>query len=229
MSVHKKLMQARIKLQGMELKKSGENKFAGYKYFELGDFLPQTMQIFHDLDLASVVSFDNEYARLCITDCEDGTALTITSPMAEANLKGAHPIQNLGAVESYQRRYLWLCAMEIVEHDIIDASEPKPVDRSPPKPAAPRVKPPANITGAPGAWQLTVSMEPDGDVNAWLGVIGDACKLALDAAQTEDDVMQIFKKNKQLFDAVKTQDALFFKDLMSQFTQAKSRFTQEAQ
>jgi hypothetical protein len=72
-------------------------------------------------------------------------------------------------------------------------------------------------------------MEPDGDVNAWLGVIGDACKLALDAAQTEDDVMQIFKKNKQLFDAVKTQDALFFKDLMSQFTQAKSRFTQEAQ
>ena len=56
MTVHKKLMEARIKLQGMELKKSGENKFAGYKYFELGDFLPQTQQIFYDLKLCSIVS-----------------------------------------------------------------------------------------------------------------------------------------------------------------------------
>ena len=57
MSAHAKLMKARIKLQGMELRKSGENKFAGYKYFELGDFLPQVQQIFHDLGLCSVVSF----------------------------------------------------------------------------------------------------------------------------------------------------------------------------
>jgi hypothetical protein len=41
-------------------------------------------------------------------------------------------------------------------------------------------------------------------------------------------VMQIFKKNKQLFDAVKAQDAIFFKDLMSVFTQAKSRFQEAA-
>ena len=178
MSVHKKLMQARIKLQGMELKKSGENKFAGYKYFELGDFLPQTMQIFHDLELASVVSFDNEYARLCITDCEDGTTLTITSPMAEANLKGAHPIQNLGAVESYQRRYLWLCAMEIVEHDIIDASEPA-APKPQPKPATRTVtqRPPAKIEGKEGSWQLKVTLQPEGDVADWLGVIQDAARL----------------------------------------------------
>lgn len=228
MSVHKKLMQARIKLQGMELRKSGENKFAGYKYFELGDFLPQTMQIFADLDLASVVSFDNEYARLCITDCEDGTTLTITSPMAEANLKGAHPIQNLGAVESYQRRYLWLCAMEIVEHDIIDASEPAQPRQvaKPPAKAAPR--PPATIVGNEGAWQLKVTMQPDGDVNDWLAVIEQACSIALDTAKSSEDVMQIFKKNKQLFDAVKEQDSVFFKDLMAKFTSAKSRFSEEA-
>jgi len=48
--------------------------------------------------------------------------LQITSPMAEANLKGAHPIQNLGAVETYTRRYLWVTAMEIVEHDALDSS-----------------------------------------------------------------------------------------------------------
>jgi hypothetical protein len=227
MSVHKKLMQARIKLQGMKLNKSGENKFAGYKYFELGDFLPQTMQIFHDLELASVVSFDQEFARLCITDCEDGTTITITSPMAEANLKGAHPIQNLGAVESYQRRYLWLCAMEIVEHDVIDASEPQAQPKPAARPAPQRSvasRPPAKIEGQEGEWQLKVTLAPDGEVADWLGVINDACQIALDTAGSEADVMMIFKKNKQLFDAVKAQDAIFFKDLMAKFTQAKAKF-----
>jgi hypothetical protein len=33
-------MEARIRLQSTELKKSGLNKFAGYTYFELGDFIP---------------------------------------------------------------------------------------------------------------------------------------------------------------------------------------------
>ena len=214
MPVYTKLMQARIKLQTMELKKSGENKFAGYKYFELGDFLPQTMSIFHSLGLASVVSFGNDLATLTILDTEDGQTIAITSPMSEANLKGAHPIQNLGAVQSYQRRYLWMAAMEIVEHDVIDASEPS------------KPKPPAKIVGNEGSWQISASLNPGGDVNAWLDVVERACKTALDMAQSADDVMQIFRKNKQLFDAVKSQDAAFFKTLMANFTEAKSRFSE---
>jgi hypothetical protein len=100
-------MEARFKLLSAEMKKSGLNKFAGYSYFELGDFIPHIQQIFYEIGLCGVVSFNAEYATLCITDVDDGTVIVITSPMAEANLKGAHPIQNLGAVESYQRRYLW--------------------------------------------------------------------------------------------------------------------------
>jgi hypothetical protein len=49
--------------------------------------------------------------------------------MAEANLKGCHPIQNLGAVETYTRRYLWVSAMEIVEHDALDSSAPLKEDK----------------------------------------------------------------------------------------------------
>lgn len=208
-----------MRLHKMELKKSGENKFAGYRYFELGDFLPQTMQIFHDLKLASVVSFTEEMATLTILDVEDNSQILITSPMAQANLKGAHPIQNLGAVESYQRRYLWLAAMEIVENDIIDSSEPvKQAPKEPPK------RPQAVIEGQPGEWQLKVTLEPNGDVREWLKVIEDACKIALDTTSNQEDVMKIFKKNKQLFDAVKTHDPMFFKGLMSKFSEAKTRF-----
>ena len=122
--VHKKLMNARMALQSMSLKKSGHNKFAGYQYFELGDFLPQINEIFHSIGLCGVISYTKEYADLTITDVDDGTCIVVTSPMVEANLKGAHAIQNLGAVETYQRRYLWMTAMEIVEHDALDSSAP---------------------------------------------------------------------------------------------------------
>lgn len=124
MGVHKKLMDARIQLQAAPLKKSGHNKFAGYQYFELGDFLPTINQIFAKVGLCGVVSFDKELATLTITDTDDGSQIELTSPMADANLKGCHPIQNLGAVETYTRRYLWVSAMEIVEHDALDSSAP---------------------------------------------------------------------------------------------------------
>ena len=123
-SVHKKLMEARLLLQHAPLKKSGHNKFAGYSYFELGDFLPTINSIFYKTGLCGVVSFGKELASLTITDTEDGSEIVLTSPMAEANLKGCHPIQNLGAVETYTRRYLWVSAMEIVEHDALDSSPP---------------------------------------------------------------------------------------------------------
>lgn len=227
MTVHKKLMQARIKLQGMQLKMSGENKFAGYKYFKLDDFLPQTQTIFNDLGLCSVVSFDTDYARLCITDTEDGTTITINSPMAEAALKGAHAIQNLGAVESYQRRYLWLAAMEIVEHDVLDATyapdAPKPAAKPAEKPKAP-----AKIEGKTGAWQISVSTDKNQDMNAWINVVLEATRLLLGTAQSEKDVMDIFKVNRVVFDTLKSDAPDDYAVLMADFKKRKDEFKESA-
>lgn len=125
MSAHRKLMQARIDLQGRKLSKSGHNKFAGYKYFELGDFLPTIQEIFHNLGLCGVVSYGRDEAALVVTDIDDGSSVTITSPMSTAALKGCHEVQNLGAVQTYIRRYLWVTAMEIVEHDALDSTTGK--------------------------------------------------------------------------------------------------------
>jgi len=124
MNVYQKLNKARLELQGTELTKSGHNKFAGYKYFELGDFLPTINSIFDKVGLCGVISFGSELATLTIVSVDDGSKIEITSPMADAQLKGCHPIQNLGAVETYTRRYLWVTAMEIVEHDALDSSQP---------------------------------------------------------------------------------------------------------
>ena len=122
-NVFTKLNTARTELQRRELKKSGRNTFAKYSYFELGDFLPTVQEIFAQIGLCGIVSYGADEASLTITDCENTEdSIKVTSPMSSAALKGAHDIQNLGAVQTYMRRYLWVTAMEIVEHDELDAT-----------------------------------------------------------------------------------------------------------
>ena len=232
MSAHKKLMLARVKLQATEMKKSGLNKFAGYSYFELGDFIPHIQTIFNEVGLCGVVSFDTAQATLCITDTEDGSQIVVTSPMAEANLKGAHPIQNLGAVLSYQRRYLWMAAMEIVEHDIIDSSPPEAETKKEPEPK-PEPKPKLKATGKPPAliegkdemehWYLKVTTEPGTSMEEWVSLVTDMTKMGLEQVGSEADIMKLFTLNRVIFDRLKAEDEVSHKALMAEFKNAKEK------
>jgi len=126
MNIYGKLAEARAQFHALSLKKTGKNAFAKYSYFELGDFLIPAMECLKDNGLVPVISFEADLACMRVHEIDDtgSTVICICSPMAEANLKGCHPIQNLGAVETYQRRYLWVTLMEIVEHDALDSSAP---------------------------------------------------------------------------------------------------------
>lgn len=217
MSVHKKLMEARIRLQNTKLTKSGHNKFAGYKYFELGDFLPAIQTIFADLGLCGVVSYGTDVATLCIHDTETEKEMVITSPMASAALKGSHDIQNLGAVQTYIRRYLWVTAMEIVEHDALDATTGnEPAKKPTPKPVeAPR--PTTNVVDGP--WAITI---PEGAV--WKDSVILAATKALEFAKSKEDVLEIFKVNRKIFDSLITEDKSTYDQLMSVFGDYKKKF-----
>lgn len=128
-NVYEKLNTAREAFHQKKLKKSGLNKFAGYQYFELADFIIPALQIFKEHRLCAYISFTKDYADMRIVDLDNPEqAITITSPMSEASLKGCHPVQNLGAVQTYLRRYLWVAALEIVEHDALDATSGKKGD-----------------------------------------------------------------------------------------------------
>lgn len=120
--IEKKLQECRVELQNKKLKKSGENKFAKFKYYELTDFLPTVNQMFLEKGLFSSFSILNDRAFLEIIDTEDDTRCAFESPVADAELKGCTPIQSLGAVHTYMKRYLYLNALEIVESDALDAS-----------------------------------------------------------------------------------------------------------
>ena len=121
MNIKEKLLEARIRLQEMNLKKSGMNKYAGYAYYELGDFLPVINKLGKELGFICTVSF-TDFAKLEIIDTEKEENLVFTSPMSTASLKGCHEVQNLGAVETYLKRYLYQHAFEIVEGDALDST-----------------------------------------------------------------------------------------------------------
>ena len=133
-NVHRKLSRARQMFHATPLKKTGKNTFAGYSYFEMGDFLVPALKIFDEVGLGTVTTFDRDFARMEVInlDCPSDL-IEFQSPMGSANLKGCHEVQNIGAVETYQRRYLWTAVLEIVEHDALDATAGKPEPEEKPK------------------------------------------------------------------------------------------------
>ena len=228
MSVLKKLMEARIKLQSTKIEKTGNNKFAGYKYMQLDDFLPATQEIVNNLGLCGVVSFHTEEAVLTITDTDGGGAIQIKSPMSTCALKGAHEIQNLGAVQTYLRRYLWVTAMEIVEHDALDSSEPlkpeakKISTRAAWDPVPEKAPAKKTIEGNGGQWNIKISDDHDGQ--GWAAAAKQGAEMALELAQTADDVLEIFKTNRVIFDQLKEADGALHAELMDKFKTTKENF-----
>ena len=120
-SLLEKLGKARIDFQSASIKKTGKNKFVGFDYYELSDVLPKINELSKTYRFICVVSFNAETASLKVIDIDDqNQSVEFTSPMAGVNLKGAHEIQNMGAVQTYMRRYLYMMAFEIVECDTFD-------------------------------------------------------------------------------------------------------------
>ena len=120
LTIYDKLNDCRLAFKNANVKKSGKNAYAGYDYFELDDILNALIPILVSHRAATVVNFTPEGATLTFTDCETKESILFTSPMSTASLKGCHEVQNLGAVESYIKRYLYQNAFEIAEPDSLD-------------------------------------------------------------------------------------------------------------
>lgn len=130
-NIYIKLMDVRVKFSKLNLKKSGENKFANFKYFELADFLPQATGLLEEAKLCPVVTFTNDYATLTLINGENPTEqIVFTSPMRDLQLKGSNELQALGGIETYQTRYLYIQLLNITENDSFDAVSGKDESKS---------------------------------------------------------------------------------------------------
>lgn len=133
MNIYQKIQAVKKELSERELKKSGENKFSGFKYYELGDFLPSIIELCAKYGLFTQITFTEDKGILDIVDCnaeviQEGNPneyriVQYESPLKELELKGANAIQALGGAETYLRRYLYMNAFDIVEADMFDSAE----------------------------------------------------------------------------------------------------------
>lgn len=114
-----KLNKARMMMQGKGLKMNGVNDFAKYKFFELRDILPASNEICEAINATIYCQFDDK-AHLFFCDCESGGVIEFTLPMSSASLKGCHEVQNLGAVQTYLKRYLYQNCYELQECDALE-------------------------------------------------------------------------------------------------------------
>jgi len=217
MNVYQKLNLAREKFHSAEIKKSGHNKFAGYHYFELGDFVVPALKIFKEVGLTSVIRFEADIATMEIVNNEKPEdRIYILSPMSEASLKGCHPVQNLGAVQTYVRRYLWVAALEIVEHDALDSAEPVKEDKPAEKPVKNEEKKEENVVAG-----RYVQPDPKHELFAdsmieW----GDSCT-------SLSELTELWKANQKTIDELKAGNKEQFKRLQVRFADLKKHFKEE--
>lgn len=203
MSVYKKLQKARVLLNASSIKKSGKNKFAGYEYFELGDFIPTVNEIFDSVGLCGVVNF-GEQATLTVYDTDGDGHVTFSSPLVFAENSKGQAIQSLGSTHTYFRRYLWLLALELTEHDSIDSlpQEDKP------KPIAVEVKPVVKEVA-----KVDDDLEPLAES---LIKFGDTC-------EGLKELQGYWKQNQSGIDRMKVQKPELFKKVQDIFAQYKSK------
>ena len=127
LNIASKLLLARKAFLGSGVKKTGINRYAEFKYFTLEDIIPVKQSIFEEIGLVDVITFTPEIATLNLLNVDNlEEGITFSSPLAEDESLIKNPIQKLGAVETYVRRYLYMLMLDIVEADTVDAISDKP-------------------------------------------------------------------------------------------------------
>jgi hypothetical protein len=124
--LNKSIINIRVKLQNAKLKKSGKNKFAGFEYFELADFLPKLNELMLEEEINDRFYINENMAVLELIKGEASQIYTIPftqfdTPVNKQGQTSMQDIQYLGALNTYYKRYLYLNAFGITDGEVIDS------------------------------------------------------------------------------------------------------------
>lgn len=122
--IHQKIARIQKNLMAMKLPRSGENKFANFKYYELEDILPAIFKECYNQELFLEFSFSLDEAQLKVRNWNEPGESVITSvPMPEIVPlnRGMNIMQSEGSYITYLKRYLLTNLFLIMEKDVVDA------------------------------------------------------------------------------------------------------------
>ena len=125
-SLNESIIEIRVKLQNAKIKKSGKNKFAGFEYFELADFLPKLNELMQEEKVNDRFYIKDDYAFLELMKGEETNTYTMPfvlfdTPLNKQGQASMQDIQYLGALNTYYKRYLYLNAFGINDGEVIDS------------------------------------------------------------------------------------------------------------
>ena len=128
MNLNETIIKIRVELQNSKIKKSGKNRFAGFEYFELADFLPKLNELMLDYGVNDRYTINNDLAKLELIKGEERQEYTMPfvifpTPLNKNGTPSMQDIQYLGALNTYYKRYLYLNAFGITDGEVIDSMD----------------------------------------------------------------------------------------------------------
>lgn len=143
-NLNESIIKIRVDLQNSKLKKSGKNKFAGFDYFELADFLPRLNELMLEEGINDNFRITKDLATLTLIKGEEKQEYTMPFVIFDTPLtfkkdkngdyvkdkngnyvqvQSMQDIQYLGALNTYYKRYLYLNAFGITDGEVIDSMD----------------------------------------------------------------------------------------------------------
>ena len=112
----------RVDFLNENVKKTGFNQYSNFSYYQLDDILPVCTRIGAKYRVIMLYAIEKERAILTMINLDDlEDMMFFDMPVADAAVRGGTAIQNLGAMMTYTKRYLYMDAFSIAEPDEMDA------------------------------------------------------------------------------------------------------------
>lgn len=141
LNLFQKLAKARLMFIEANIVKGGANRDVGYEYFELNDIIPTATKIFNELGLLFQTTFIDNHAHGLMYDADSPETPPVefmfeTAKLSPTVSKTGRKVQTepqlVGAELTFYRRYLYMLALDICEHDKIEPlTKPAEEDENP--------------------------------------------------------------------------------------------------
>lgn len=203
--LNESIIKIRVELQKMKLQKTGKNKFAGFEYYELADFLPRLNELMLEEKINDVFTIENEEAKLILKKSEETQEYKMPFVLFDTpinkkynkdfdeyvDVKSMQDIQYLGALNTYYKRYLYINAFGITDGDIIDGL---PTDEE--TPSKPKEKEKKEVKATPKQIEILAKVYKDENLAKLLNANGIDKLEDLSIKKASDLIQKITEKKE---------------------------------
>lgn len=121
MNLYQKVAKIKGEMSSMKFSKTGRNSFTKFNYFQLDDFEPTLEKLCSQYGVVTYFQFALDVARMVVVDADaPADKIEVDSPVDVSFGKTSSKMQDIGSMQTYARRYLFMSFFGITESDFLD-------------------------------------------------------------------------------------------------------------